>query len=239
MATNRYLVSQVRSSHRLLSSDGQINDRTILSMLRLSAQLLVKRELSLRKLMATDSIYTTIPCMKMKDVPITDCCEYTDDIKISRSIDKIPTIGESIYQYAIMGVYSLDALGGKAKKLKEVSLNRYINLLKLDIKKNEDYYFITNGYLYITRSGVKNIRMVAYFPYDVPNSLIYDEECSCGKPIDLDNLCKNPLDNDFKCPDYLLEQVVRMTSEKLLSTYFKLPQDKTSDGNDDQTVNKR
>lgn len=239
MSTNRDYVSEVRASHRLLSADAKINDRAILSMLRTSAQLLVKRELSLRRLTNTDSLYTTIPCLTMTSVPLSECSDYVDPINIARTKYKLPKIGESNYQYAVQGVYSINALGGIGKKLKEVTVNRLNNLLKLDVKKIEDYYLITNEYLYVTNSDVEAIRLVAYFPYDVPNEIMFDESCSCGKQIDLTEYCKNPLDKEFKCPGYLREQVIGMTSKKLLETYFKLPDDKSADGNDEQSVNKK
>jgi hypothetical protein len=49
--------------------------------------------------------------------------------------NKIPRMAEGNYQYVIQGVRSINAMGGSGKKLKETTVNRYINLLKLPIIK--------------------------------------------------------------------------------------------------------
>ena len=135
MATLRKLVSDVRGTHKILSTDALITDRVIASEIRNQSQMLIKRETNLRKLWASDTLYTTIPCLKMKEVPISECCDYVDDCTVSRTIDKLPRIAEGNYQYVIQGVYSIDAMGGQGTKLKEITINRYLNLLKTTCSK--------------------------------------------------------------------------------------------------------
>lgn len=232
MITNRDTISRVRSTHRLLSSDNSVNDRTILAELRSTASLLIKRDLNLRKLVATDTIYTTIPCLEMVEVPISECCDYVDPCNIARSKYKLPRIGESNYLYAIKGVFSID----QKKKLKEITPSRYINLLKLRARVPDVYFWIQNGYLYVTNPNVLKIKLVAYFEEDVPNNIMYPSDCDCTTPPDVDK-CINPLDKEFKCPLYLVEGVVKMVSESLLRTYFRLPEDRQSDNADGQAPN--
>src|SRR5690606_24061211 len=122
--------------HRILSTDAMITDRVIASEITNSSLLLIKRETNLRKLWATDTIFTTIPCLEMVEVPLSECCAYSSNETISRTKIKIPQIAEGIYQYIIQGVYSINILGGKGTVLKGISVNRYVNLLKLNtIKK--------------------------------------------------------------------------------------------------------
>jgi hypothetical protein len=134
MSTLRKLVSDVRSMHKLLSTDSLLTDRSIASEIRNNTLLFVKRETNLRKLWSTATLFTTIPCLEMTEVSISECCEYADPCTISRTRFKIPRVAEGNYQYVIQGVYSINALGGKGKKLKEITVNRYLNLLKLPIK---------------------------------------------------------------------------------------------------------
>lgn len=239
MSTLRKLVSDVRSSHKLLSTDGLITDRAIASEIKNNALLLIKRETNLRKLWATDTLFTTIPCLEMIEVPISECCDYQDPCSVARTKFKLPRIAEGNYQYVIQGVYSINALGGKGKRLKEITINRYINLIKLPYTKNEEYYWITNGYLYVNNPLVQSIRIAAFFEVDVPNNVLYPEGCDCGSkgPTD-EEYCINPLDKPFALPGYLYSQVLELTSQKLLSTYFKINDDKTSDNKDDQVSEK-
>jgi hypothetical protein len=61
MSTLRKLVSDVRSMHKMLSTDNLITDRVIAAEVKNNTLLLVKRETNLRKLWATDTLFTTIP----------------------------------------------------------------------------------------------------------------------------------------------------------------------------------
>lgn len=230
------MVSDVRSTHKLLSTDSLITDRAIASEVNNNVLLLVKRETNLRKLWATDSIFTTIPCLEMVEVPISECCSYADECTIARSKDKIPKIAEGNYQYVIQGVYSINAMSGKGKKLKEITINRYINLLNLPIIKKEDYYWISNDYLYVTNSYIQAIRLVAMFENIVPNTFLYPE-CCCGENFTTDNYCTNPLDRPYVLPGYLKSQVLELTSKKLLSTYFNIKTDIAGEGIDGQSPN--
>lgn len=236
MSTGRKLVSDVRSMHRILSTDALITDRVILSEIKVNGLLLVKRETNLRKLWATDTIFTTIPCLELTCVPISECCDYVDPCKVARTKEKIPRIAEGNYQYLIQGVYSINAMGGRGKKLKEITINRYTNLLKLPYTKKEEYYWIVNDYLYISNPSVKSVRITALFEDDVPNDILYPE-CDCGNPASLDDICKNPLDKDVPIPGYLEKQVLELTSQKLLMTYFRIKQDVSDEGLDQQAPN--
>ena len=239
MPTLRKLVSDVRSMHKILSTDSLITDRAIASEIRNNSLLLIKRETNLRKLWATDTVFTTIPCLEMVEVPISECCDYVDECTIARTKFKLPGLAEGNYQYVIQGVYSINALGGTGKKLKEITVNRYINLLKLPIIKKEEYYWITNGYLYVNNPMIKSIRFVALFEEDVPNEIMYPE-CGCGNSTVTDEeWCKNPLDKDFPLPGYLEKDVLELTSKKLLQTYFSLKTDTSVEGIDGQSPNSK
>lgn len=239
MATGKVLVSTVRGMHKLLSSDSLVTDRLILSEIKNTARLLVKRETNLRKLWATDTIFETIPCLEMIEVPVSECCDYVDECKIARTKYKLPRISEGNYQYLIQGVYSINALSGKANKLKEITINRYINLLKLPIIKKEDYYLIVNDYLYVTNPFIKAIRIAGSFEQDIPNEVMFPEDCPCGNNYSLEEICKNPLDKNVPLPGYLEKQCLEMVSQSLLRTYFNVKTDMTSNNIDGQAPNSK
>jgi hypothetical protein len=236
MAILRKLVSDVRATHKILSTDALITDRAIASEIRNNSLMMIKRETNLRKLWASDTLFTTIPCLEMVEVPISECCEYADPCTVARTKYKLPRISEGNYQYVIQGVYSINVMGGKGTKLKEITVNRYLNLLKLPIIKKESYFWISNGYLYVSNPLVQSIRMVALFEEDVPNEIMYPD-CDCGTAYSLDDYCKNPLDKEFALPGYLEQQVLQLTSQKLLSTYFNIKSDMSNEGIDGQAPN--
>ena len=127
-------------------------------------------------------------------------------------------------------------MGGKGKKLKEVTTNRYVNLLKLPFVKKEEYYWVNNNYLYVSNPNVRAVRLVAFFEDDIDIEVMFPD-CDCGNTPSLDELCKNPLDKEFPCPGYLEKQVLELTSQKLLSTYFRLKTDLSNEGLDEQAPN--
>ena len=235
MATVRKLVSDVRAMHRLLSTDNLITDRAIASEIKNNTILLVKRETNLRRLWATDTLFTTIPCLELEQVSITECCDFVDDCTIARTKLKLPRISEGNYQYLIQGVWSINAMGGMGKKFKDISINRYLNLLKLPIIKNESYYWIVNDYLYLTDPLVQKVRIAALFEEDIPNEVRYSGKCD--EDITDEDWCMNPLDRESFCPGYLEKQVLELTSQKLLNTYFRLKDDLTTNNIDGQSPN--
>jgi hypothetical protein len=237
MATLRKMVSDVRSMHRLLSTDNLITDRVIASEIKNNTLLLVKRETNLRRLWATSTIFTTIPCLELEEVSISECCDYADPCTVARTKFKLPKIAEGNYQYLIQGVYSINAMSGTGKKLKEITINRYVNLLKLPVIKKEEYYWIVDGYLYVSNPMLQAVRIAAYFEEDIPNEIMYPEDCSCAKASTDEEWCKNPLDKEYACPGYLEKQVLELTSQKLLNTYFRLKDDLTQNNVDGQAAN--
>ena len=64
-------------------------------------------------------------------------------------------------------------------------------------------------------------------------------ECGCGKEYTLEEICINPLDKEFALPGYLEKQVLDLTSQKLLSTYFAIKSDVSADGLDGQSPNSK
>jgi len=235
MATLRKLVSDVRSTHKMLNSDNQINDRTVASEIRSTTILLLKRETNLRRLWSTSTIFETLPCLEMIEVPISECCDYVDPCTVSRSKYKLPRISEGNYQYLIDGVYSINAMGGMGKQFDYITIKRYINLLKLPIIKKETYYWIINDYLYTNNPLLQAVRIAAFFEEDVSNDIKFSE--CCGQTVTDDEYCKNPLDREYGLPGYLQEQVKSMVSQKLLSTYFNIKSDMTQDEIDGQAPN--
>tara|TARA_R110000803_G_scaffold72998_2_gene136725 strand:+ start:3136 stop:3861 length:726 start_codon:yes stop_codon:yes gene_type:complete len=236
MSTLRKLVSDVRSTHKILSTDALITDRAIASEVKNNALTLIKRETNLRRLWASDTLFTTIPCLEMIEVPISECCDYVDPCTVARSKYKVPRISEGNYQYVIQGVYSINAMGGNGTKIKEITVNRYLNLLKLPIIKKESYFWISNGYLYVSNPLLQAVRFVAFLEEDVPKDIMYPD-CECGTNYTLDEYCMNPLDKQSFVPGYLEQQTLAMTSQKLLQTYFNIKSDMSNEGIDGQAPN--
>lgn len=234
MGTNRELISSIRSRHKFLS-DALISDRAILHELKRSSRKLIKQQTDKRKLWNTDTIFTNIPCLEMVEVSISECCDYYSQETIARSKYKLPRIGEGIFQYLIKSVTNITG----SRKFSEITPERYINTLRLKHFKKDTYYWVKDGYLYITNAELKAVSISVYLEEDLSTELKYPkcQECKKVEKVKTDNCPINPYDEEFKAPGYLEEDILNMTSQKLLGTYAKTQSDKTSDNSDDQ-VNK-
>lgn len=229
MASVRDMVSRVRSLEKLLSSDASITDRVIMRELKSKALYMIKQQVDKRKLWRTSTIFTQIPCIEMITVPTANCCDYVSDQDIARSKFRLPKIAEGAYGLLVQGVFSADS----GRKLKETTLSSYINILRLGLPTKDIYFWFYDHYLYISSPYVKLANVWAYFEDDVPDELLYPS-CPCPNQSVKDP-CTSPLDLEFKCPGYLEDPVVKDTLNTLMSTYFRVPVDHTSDNKDDQT----
>lgn len=235
--TNREAISNVRSFHRLLSSDGKLNDRSILQELRNSSLYLIKQQTDKKRLWQSPNLFTPISCLEMEEVPLAECCDYASPLTIAKSKQKIPKIAEGVYGLMIQHVSSVELGSMRSVKLKETTPVRYTNILKLNLKNRDIYYWIYNDHLWITNPDTKLASMACLPEEDVPTSLLYpNEDCGCKPPAGEDK-CKNPLDQPFRCPGFLHSTVIDMVSKRLLQTYFNIPQDTKADGIDNQTRN--
>jgi len=216
--TYREAVDNIREHIRELSGDNWISDRAILSDIRSVTNTFVKREMDRRKLLSSNSLFTTLPCLEMIDVPLSECCFFTSECTIKRSKYKLPKIGEGIFGFIMDGVYSINGIKG-ATKLIAGDPNRYANLMNLNQKTSVNMFWLQNDYLYITVDW-EAVRLVAYFEEDVPSYLLSCDEKDISP-------CRNPLDDDFKCPGYLISGVLSTVKTDYMSNFKRLKEDGT------------
>lgn len=211
---------------KLVSDDALITDRFIASEVRNTAALLIRRELLLRKLWNTPTIFTTLKCIVMCEVPLAECCTYTSPCTIRRSQCKIKGIADlGTFGLAIQGVFNIDG----TKKFKETNPSEYENILKLNLRNKKDFFWFQDDYLYIADSDVEQINLIAYFESDLK---LEGENCTC-ESTSTPAPCVNPLDNTFKCPEYLISNVKTLVNERIAQIYKRSLPDYTSDEKDD------
>ena len=165
MKTYRDVISDIRSDNKLLSVENMITDRTILHSILSVANMIVEQSLSKRKYWQTSSLFTHIPCLEMEEAPLSECCEYTNPCNISKSKLEVPKIGEGVFGWAIQGVFSTDM----KKKIKIITPNSYVDILKLKIPIKDVYGWIANGHFYCTNTDTKSVEMFAYITYTLTN----------------------------------------------------------------------
>lgn len=217
--TNREFVYGIRSAFKWLHSDVMISDRAILTHGRKVADKYIKQQVDKRKLWESPTIFTPL-YIEMIQVPMVETCDYASDCMISRSKHKLPKIGEGMYGMITMGAYSV----GMRVKFVESTPQRFINIQKMKITSpNIVYYWFFNNYLYASSPDIDVIILPAYIEGDVPPEFSMDCEQREEGCVD------NPLDSEFKCPSFLLKDIIDGTSQYYLTTYKRSIGDSTTD----------
>lgn len=230
MQTLRQYISNIRGNNKMLSSDILISDRLLASELRNAANTIVTQQTDKRKLWSSPNVFTPIQCLEMEKVPITECCDYSGERQVARSVKKLPKIGEGTWGLAIQMVTGLDNL----KKFKQTTPTRFANLLKLKLTTNDVYFWIQNDRLYISNPDTEAVNLFAYFTEDVPNDLLYPgADCQCATPPPISDLCTNPLDKPFWFPANRLIDIENIVMDRLNKSFLRLKEDPTSNNKED------
>lgn len=224
--TYRDIISDIRGMNKLLSSDNLINDRVIMGEVRAAGNLIVGQALAKRKYWQSPTLFTPILCLEMEQVPLQECCEYAGEKTVARSIKSLPKIGEGLFGLAVQGVFGLDG----SVKFSPTNPNRYSNLLKLSLPNSNKFFWLTNdGRVVVTNEDTKKINMFAYFTEPVPNDLLFPgEDCKCIVKPSITDLCANPMDQIFHFINERIFDLKQLVYKNLMSTYFNVPADKTS-----------
>ena len=225
--TRRGIVSMLRTENKFLSSDQLISDRFLDRKAFQTALVFIKQATNRRLLFGTPNLFTTLSCLKMKPVPIGECCEYASPYMVSKSVEKIPKIAEGIFGLLVQNVVSIDNMNS----FKESTPRRFANALKLGLKTPINVFWFMDGHLYCSNGKLEAINLSALFEEDVPNKLLCPD-CECIPNKECDE-CINPLDLPFKCPGYLEEPVIKEVSKNLFQIYGQKAIDRSADGNDE------
>ena len=213
MLTNGDLISRIKNSNKFLADDDVVSDRFIYNSLKSKASVLIKREVNLKKLLASDNLYQAYECICL--IPAKGAeCDLNCDIR--RTKRKLPTIEEGLYSYFIQGVFNTS----NSEELFPTTIRDFINHQRLRVKTNRKYYTIRNGYLYVLDPDIESVNMYAYF-----TESIEDEDGS---------ECISMYDKEFKIAPYLVDGLVQMVNQDMIN-YHKIPVEAEDNNRDEQT----
>lgn len=219
MKTIRDYVSDVRSSFKLVSNDDLISDRYIANELMRTNVKLVMQQLKKRSGLNSPTLFTTLKCIELEEVPLSECCEYQGECTVSKSKRRLPRIVSAKNNLVVQGVWSPD----KRYQYKETNPNRYANYLKLGYKKESKFFWMQDGYLYISDPMIQYITISAFF-WDPVDPVLHD--CTASNTT----VCpSNPLDLEFKTIPEIGDDVISIVYQKILTTYKQSSQDPQDD----------
>jgi hypothetical protein len=160
----------------------------------------------------------------MCEVPLAECCSYKSSCTIRKSSCKILGINDlGTYGLAVHAVMNIEG----SKKYKITTPVNYENILHLGLSNVKDYCWFMDDYLYVADSNIEAVNLIAYSQEGIK---LVGDDCQCS---DVEMDCTNPLDKDFKCPQFLIETVKNMVFEKIFNTYKRSQEDTTSNNLDE------
>lgn len=214
MITCGEFVSSVMNNLRFNTKDTWIPRRQVLSIGISKAKMLLAQRVDDFKLRNAFDLVSTISCFEMEEVDKITCenINIRNCKTLYKSVKKLP---EVVYGRSTNSIFSVSSID--ESKYFESKAPEKINMsktLKYQRNKEDFYYFIENGHLYVTAEveAVK-VRLIALRGVEV-------EECECKKT---DN-CKSGWDYQFPITDLLLDSVRTQTIQELIMT-AQIPKD--------------
>lgn len=214
------------------SDDSRITKRHIYNKLLTTRALLLSREVNKKRKLSVWN-YSTLPCVEIIEITSNEECPCIPDVGCSvyRSKHKLPKPIVSLSSYMIKGVYSTDAQ--RSIKFTEVSVNQSKYTKGGKYSSNNNKYMLHNGYIYIISKTPPIAVSIDLLAEDIMEALNFVNYCNnnsidCGDKI---------LEKEFPIDGYLLEPLIQLTIDELVSGFTRSLQDTLNNSQDNAMNN--
>lgn len=213
------LIQRVQAlySRGVESDDTRLRSRLIYNkLLSVRSKLLTQKINKKQKISSWD--YQTLPCIELVkskghscDLPSTTC-----GILVSKS--KLPRPLQHLSGHLIKSVTTID----RQIKIDEIKNNQAIYLKGNKYTSNKPCYFIEDGFLYVT--SLPKIRVVSLIGVFEDLEEVLDFNNESGKPM---------LDQEFPIDSGLIEPLIELTVQELISIFVQMKEDSKGNINED------
>ena len=230
----REIIQRVLSAYSkgVSSDDVRLTKRHIYNKLLTTRALLLSREVNKkRKLSAWN--YSTLPCVEIIEITSNEECPCIPDVGCSvyRSKHKLPKPIVSLSSYMIKGVYSTDAQ--RSIKFTEVSVNQSKYTKGGKYSSNNNKYMLHNGYIYIISKVAPIAVSIDLLVEDIMEAYNFVNYCNNNSTDCADKI----LEKEFPIDGYLLEPLIQITIDELVSGFSKSLQDSLNNSQDNTISN--
>ena len=230
----REIIQRVLSAYSkgVSSDDVRLTKRHIYNKLLTTRALLLSREVNKkRKLSAWN--YSTLPCVEIVEITSNEECPCIPDVGCSvyRSKHKLPKPIVSLSSYMIKGVYSTDAQ--RSIKFTEVSVNQSKYTKGGKYSSNNNKYMLHNGYIYIISKVAPIAVSIDLLVEDIMEAYNFVNYCNNNSVDCADKI----LEKEFPIDGYLLEPLIQITIDELVSGFLKSLQDSLNNSQDNAISN--
>lgn len=230
----REIIQRVLSAYSkgVSSDDVRLTKRHIYNKLLTTRALLLSREVNKkRKLSAWN--YSTLPCVEIVEITSNEECPCIPDVGCSvyRSKHKLPKPIVSLSSHMIKGVYSTDAQ--RSIKFTEVSVNQSKYTKGGKYSSNNNKYMLHNGYIYIISKVAPIAVSIDLLVEDIMEAYNFINYCNNNSIDCADKI----LEKEFPIDGYLLEPLIQITIDELISGFSKSLQDSLNNSQDSTISN--
>lgn len=195
MNTNGEIISKIRNANKFISKDDKLSDRWVLASAYDIVKRLMKQGNNLVKAYKSDEIFQYLPCIKMTCVDISECTSISSGVKVAKSVNKLPEIETGLNGFLIQRVVTIDGTD-----ISKTTAREYSSISNMKYAANKLYYWIQNGYLYISNPEIELVNMSAYF-----KDYLETEEDGCP----------DPYGRKFLCPEWLIDETLQILNKEL------------------------
>lgn len=210
------VISRVKNQVKGVRQDAFLTDRYVYSVVLKYAQVLMRRQDSVNKLMKFNSIWQTLPCVELIDVDkVEACCAgIKSGCLIKRTKDPLPTFMEGYWGPLIRTVSSIDG----SVEMFSTTPGVYTSMTKTSsFKYNKNKYFwFLNGYLYFPNIDWDAVKVEGVFTQDV--STIGSNDVNCVKRQN----------QQINIPEFLFAEIEKMAIGDLVQR-LQIPTDMSDD----------
>lgn len=214
--TNRMAISRIKKFFKEVHADSRFSARLAYSILLSISKLLIKRDSERLKIMSQSNLFKKLKCVEVIDAPAIDpCCGIKSSCTVKRTKERLPKIYADTYGPLISNVMSIDG----SQALTFIQPQEYLRIAKnpWNKKKNTNYYFYSDGYLYFPNGGYKMVEVTAYWEESISGW------SKCNNNEDDADGCTPFLDQEFNVPGYYEAAMFQMAEQEIRGVYSALP----------------
>lgn len=220
---NSEIISRVANGLRAITKDDHISQRYILNVAEAKARFLMTNQMHFSDLIKITSLHKTISCVKMVPIESKRCgvLEFANCNNLMRSEKKLDKIAEAKYGSLIL--YGITVSG---EIIKPTTLRAYSNRKNRSFAgaDNTKVFYMSDGYVYLPDSEIELIDLVVigFSDKDIKEMSSCDDDI---KDKSKSSECESVLDQEFGCPEKLLDLAVREAINEIASTWRQIQPD--------------
>lgn len=214
-------IGRIRSLMKANSDDAFVTDRYIYSLILNYAQLFMRRQDNLNKLMRFNSIWKTLPYVELITVDAVEARCFTNNptVFVKRSKHKLPDMIDGYWGPLIRSVTSVDGY----VEFQQTQPGTYVSMLKTTNNRynKKKYFWYLDEYLYFPDTNLPAVKVEAVFNDDI--SL-----WKCEDP------CIPRTEQDFNIPKFLFSEIENQVLQALGNS-IKIP---SEDAHNNKNINR-